>query len=162
MTWREAFFEQARSDNMVRRLLNRNRAADAHQLHYLQMTAEKLSKGYLSDPTSLDPPKMTHKAFVKCLRVIKGRPEIRRQLGYRKKEVFWSYIDSLLPLADQVEKLAPAIAGFTEPNPEYPWKGINANEVTVPAKFTFPQFNPKDVKLIKLLNLIDSLLSITN
>ena len=118
MTWREAFLAQARADAKVRELLNRAQAAYSHQLHYLQMVTEKLAKALMC--TQNAPPKATHSAFVSGLRSLKGRPDIRRRLGYDNKESFYAFINSLLPLADKLERLAPNFAGFTQPNPEYP------------------------------------------
>ncbi len=66
-------------------------------------------------------------------------------------------IDSLLPMADMVEKLAPALAGQERPNPEYPWKDNNG-DITAPVDFDFPLFSPKNQKLNQLQLLFDQLL----
>jgi hypothetical protein len=97
MDWRQAFIEQARSDNDIRKLLNREGVEYAHQLHYIQMTTEKLARGYLADPRN--PPDRTHVGFVRYLKVLKGRPEICRKLGFKDPRAFTSYVNSLLPLA---------------------------------------------------------------
>ena len=94
MSWRDAFFRQARSDNEIRKLLNKERVEYAHQLHYLQMTTEKLAKGLLTKSTSTTPPKFVHKALVTCLRMIKGRPDIQRILVYKKRSHYMKSIDS--------------------------------------------------------------------
>jgi hypothetical protein len=55
------------------------------------------------------------------LRISKGLPELRRQLGYEGNyNAFVSYIDSLLPLAEKIEALAPEGKRLDKPNPEYP------------------------------------------
>lgn len=158
MDWRQAFIEQARSDNAVRKLLNRQAVEYDHQLHYIQMASEKLARGYLADPRN--PPTRTHIGFVRYLRVLKRRPEIRRQLGYKDARVFRSHVDSLLPLAQDVENLAPALAGATGPNPEYPWQDTHTGDVLVPAAFDFPVFSRKGTQMARLVKLLDSLLQI--
>ena len=160
MDWREAFLHQAKSDHMVWGKLNQARTEYSHQLHYVQMVTEKLAKGFLAKPGSTTPPRTVHAAFVRMLRLIKGRPDIRRQLGYKDAAVFASYINSLLPLADSIEKLAPASAGTTLPNPEYPWEDRSSHEVTAPALFAFPDFDPRESRMAKMVKLIQQLLRI--
>jgi hypothetical protein len=162
MTWREAFLVQARSDDAVRRLLNRNRTEYAHQLHYLQMATEKLAKAIMMRDADAAPPAQTHVAFVSCLWVIKGRPELRRQLGYEHAEEFRSFIDSLLPLAERIERLAPNLAGMTQPNPEYPWRPAGQAEVFAPSQYDFPQFTPLKPQMAKLVALVENLLRVVN
>lgn len=161
MSWRVAFLEQARSDNEVRRILNRERVAHSHQLHYLQMVCEKLAKAYLSSPTSSHAPAHSHVAFVRLLQVIKGQPEIRSRLGYTDRAVFAAFIDSLLPDARRIEMLAPSVAGNNQPNPEYPWKDPVTNNVCTPATFEFADLDPTKPQIVKLEKLVSSLLSIT-
>jgi hypothetical protein len=160
MSWRSAFLAQARSDNAVRKLLNRERVEYAHQLHYLQMVAEKLAKGFMTPESAADPPDFSHGAIVRFLQILKGRPEMRRQLGYADRATFRSFINSLLPFVESVERLAPSHAGKTQPNPEYPWQPTPADEVVVPCEFDFPAFNPTDPKIIKFTELLESLLRI--
>lgn len=161
MTWRDAFFRQAKSDNEVRKLLNKKNIEYAHQLHYLQMVTEKLAKGLLTSASSMVPPKFEHKALVSCLQTIKCSHEIRRRLGYENKvESFKQFIDSLLPIANNIEKLAPSFAGKDQPNPEYPWQCKHNKMVYAPADFNFPDFHPKNPQLIKLVELVDRLLKI--
>ena len=161
MTWRDAFLKQARSDHAIFEKLNDPRVEYSHQLHYFQMTAEKLAKGLLTDPAATIAPATTHAAFVRMLQVLKTRPEIRRQLGFSDASTFRRYIDSLLDMAARIERLAPAHAGLTQPNPEYPWQDPATGEVLVPADFAFSEFNPKSVRMQKLDGLIRALLHIT-
>jgi hypothetical protein len=71
--------------------------------------------------------------------------------------VFSAFIDSLLPFAEKVERLAPSMTGETRPNPEYPWRPTPSGAVLVPAQFDFKEFDPADIKLIQLVSLIDKL-----
>jgi len=158
MDWREAFFCQARSEHAVFARLNRAQVAYSHQLHYVQMVTEKLAKGFLTKAGSAKPPQTTHIALVKMLRVIKGRPEIRKQLGYQNAAEFTGYVDALLPLAHAIERLAPSSAGTTQPNPEYPWEDLSSHQVTAPARFPFPEFDPKKPKMAKMMKLVQQLL----
>lgn len=165
MNWREAFFAQARSDNEVRKILEVGELEYSHQLHYLQMTTEKLAKGLLTDSDQSDPPELSHVAFVKCLQVIKNNPGIRRRLGYDSARVFSQHINSLLPLADQIEKLAPGAATgvrATEPNAEYPWKpfGGGPNDVIAPCKHEFTELLPTSPKIVQLILLVENLLQL--
>jgi hypothetical protein len=160
MSWQSAFLAQARSDNEVRKLLNRYQVPYSHQLHYLQMVAEKLSKSLMIPPGATTSPRFSHAAFVSCLRALKGRPEVRRKLGYSHVSIFSAFVDSVLPFAEQVEKLAPTFAGETKPNPEYPWQPPNTHEVIVPADFDFPELGPANLKIILLIDLINKLLDV--
>jgi hypothetical protein len=163
MDWREAFLRQARSD--IALLLSHLTAAEveyAHRLHYIQMGAEKLAKGFLHPSGANAPPLPTHAALVRMLRVIKGREDIRRMLGYPNRESYRAYIDSLLPLAQRIQDLAPAIAGFTRPNPEYPWRTPAAPEVSAPCEFTFNDFDPRRPDMAKFVKLLNDLARIAS
>lgn len=145
----------------MRMLLSRQGVPYAHQLHYMQMVTEKLARSYLADPRTQ--PQKTHVGFVRLLQQAKrGREsrEIRRRLGYGDDRVFAKFIDSLLPLARQVEELAPVLAGMARPNPEYPWKDLASGEIVVPVDFAFPQFSPKLPQMLKLTSLVENLLAI--
>jgi hypothetical protein len=116
----ELWWQQAQSDFAAFGLLRR--AAPCHQLHYLQMVTEKLAKAYLWRSNS--PPPTVHAGFVQFLRSIAGSREPKHQqiatiLGFGRSEDFQSWIQSILPLAYDLERLAPA--PLNSPNPEYPW-----------------------------------------
>lgn len=155
MTWREAFLLQARSDHAVFDRLGVLQVETCHRLHYFQMVTEKLSKAWLTAPTAANAPKTVHTAFVRMLQVIKSRPDVRRKLGYTDAAAFARYVDSLLDLATRVEALAPAIAGLSRPNPEYPWRDVGTGEIHAPAAQTFAEFDrasvPQMAKMDKLL-----------
>lgn len=73
--------------------------------------------------------------LVRLMQTLKGRPMVRRQLRFEDAIVFKQYIDSLLDLADRVERLAPRAAGTSQPNPEYPW-GDPASPERFPHRWT--------------------------
>ncbi len=109
MNWRTAFFLQARNDYAIfREFKGRSDVAMCQKLHYLQMASEKLAKAFLCPMTGETPPPVQHKILVRFLRLSKGRPEIRRQLGYTQDyRAYCSYVDSLLDIAQRIEDLAP-------------------------------------------------------
>lgn len=143
MEWRTAFFAQAQSDYGMFRELNRGDVPMSHKLHYLQMATEKLAKAFMSPPTGDSPPKV-HNILVKFLQISKGRPEIRRKLGYESNPLAYSsYINSLIGVAGQIEGLAPTAAD-ERPNPEYPWANA-AGDVQCPAHYHFPEINWQEI-----------------
>lgn len=159
MTWREAFLVQARSDHALFERLAALRAEACHRLHYFQMVTEKLAKAWLTGPEAGRPPKPVHAAFVRMLQVIKSQPAVRRQLGYERADVFKKYVDSLLELARRIEALAPAIAGFSQPNAEHPWQDAGTGSVQVPATYPFTEFDRKtNLQMAKLDRLVRALL----
>ncbi len=160
MSWRSAFLLQARSDNTVRRQLNLLGVEYCHQLHYVQMTAEKLGKAIMTDDADPDPPEFTHASIVRGLLMLRTRPDIRRRLGYQRFEHFRAVINSLLPVAGRIERLAPALAGSSRPNPEYPWRAGAALPVTAPAEFNFPDLHIRSPQMAKFLRIIDRLLAV--
>ncbi len=161
MDWRSAFFQQSQSDFEVFQALNSARVPYSHQLHYFQMLSEKLSKAVLLTPKSADPPEPSHAVFVRMLRTLKTRPDVRRQLGFgNNAKAFWAMIDGMLPLAYKLEQLAPALAGFTRPNPEYPWHDRASSTVFCPALYRFADFDLHSPPLVHLLNLVIRLLRI--
>lgn len=158
MTWRTAFLLQADSDNAVRQRLNDAQVPYSHQLHYLQMVTEKLAKGLSISPTSQEPPQPVHSGFVRLLQTLKGQSFVRKRLGYNDQAVFRNFINSLLGLARDIEQLAPALAGFTRPNAEYPWRDLGSRNIVVPVQHDFSAFDPRSAKMIKLEGLLAGLL----
>ena len=150
-TWRSAFLRQARSDYEIFRWMNTNSRPLCHQLHYLQMAAEKLAKAFLCGPNNRRP-QTTHTTLVRFMRATKTRQEFRNA-GRMTKHQFKRSIDGLLPTADAVEKLAPEGSGV-RPNPEYPWE--TAGTVTCPLDYDYPTLNinsPQTQKLLKFIRL---------
>lgn len=158
MNWREAFLAQARSDAAIRVLLNREGCEYSHQLHYLQMMTEKLAKGLMANGNA--PPPKTHAGLVACLRYVQLNRSFRNRLRYKDAKSFGAFIKSLLPLAEQIQRLAPSYTGFSQPNPEYPWQPKVDDEVVCPASFSFPVFNPKQMHMVRLVRLVEDLLQI--
>ena len=157
MTWRESFFEQARCDYAQYRVLNASKGSTCHQLHFLQMATEKLAKAFLCAPSNT-PPAKTHYAIVQVLNASKGRPEFRKALGYEGNyHAYCAYIDSLLEIAEGVEKLAP-VGANTKVNPEYPWKDDDG-EVQCPARYAFSEF--ERTKLVKFNALLLALFRVS-
>jgi hypothetical protein len=146
MNWRDAFFTQAWSDYQLLRGLNESRYPLCHKLHYLQMTTEKLAKGFLCHFQGRNAPaQKTHFVFTRFLKISKQRSGLRESLGYeRNSKAFSHYVDSLLPMAQKIERLAPMGRLSDQINTEYPWLQENG-EVTCPASYDFPDFNKKDL-----------------
>lgn len=148
--WKEAYFEQAKSDCEMYRFLNKNKRPLCHRLHYLQMATEKLAKSYLCSSKG-NPPK-THYAFVYFLKFTKKRPDIREQFGYGNNyNAYASYIDSLINLAEKIEKLAPIGGNFDRINPEYPWKDNISGEIICPCTYYFSDFSRDELSKIQML-----------
>ena len=121
--YQKLWWEQARSDLAVLVLLRRHGAAPCHQLHYLQMAAEKLGKAYFW--RSGVPPPRSHAGFVQFMRFLGSvrqseRRRVAELFAFGRFEDLQSWIRTVLPLAYALERLAPALAQ-DGPNPEYPW-----------------------------------------
>jgi hypothetical protein len=142
MNWRNAFFIQAWSDYQIFRKLNENGCPRCHKLHYLQMTTEKLAKTFLCHFSGGDfPAKKRDLAFSQFLKLSKQRRGFKEQLGYeRNSKAHASYVDSLIPLAEKIEKLAPVGRGLDQVNPEYPWMHYDEG-IKCPAEYDFPDFD---------------------
>lgn len=162
MNWRQAFLLQAESDyRVLQSLENTDGVEDCHRLHYLQMMSEKLAKGYLADDQSDgDSRKATHAALVRLLQTIKSMPYVRQRLRMEDTQRFNAYIKAMLPLAEQIQALAPAIAGFEAPNPEYPWLDKASGSVVVPCQYEFRPFSSSNRQMIRLMSLLHDLLLI--
>lgn len=133
-------------------LLNSQSAATCHRLHYLQMSTEKLAKGFQSDPTTNSRPIRSHKAFVRFMQLAKSRPELRNRYG-RSSDQFAAMIDSLLPLARRIEELAPA-GDQDAPNPEYPWE--DGGVIRVPVESAFADIDFTSPQMLKLLRFLEA------
>ena len=132
MDWRDALLVQARSDFEMLGFLRLHNAPFCHQLHFLQMATEKLGKGFATAPGGGQPVKV-HRAFVGFLRSVKSNVQLRQACRCGPGQID-AYISALLPLARQIEDLAPSNAN-DGPNPEYPWQG--RREIVAPAEHLF-------------------------
>lgn len=120
--WRTAYFRQAGSDYDTFLLLETSGAAFCQQLHYLQMTTEKLAKGFVTSPGGPQQPKV-HR-------------------GYR---------NFIQPYAHLIENLAPANAN-DGPNAEYPWQTPLGVVAPVDYAFTNLEFNVRGMlNMLKFL-----------
>ena len=114
-----AFYRQATADwKMYRMLRGHTPRVPCHELHFLQMATEKFAKAYLWGTTT--PPRPVHASFVQFLRLAAQKSKIREALGVPSRPHFRDWLHKVLPLAAQIENLAPQLAG-NGPNPEYPW-----------------------------------------
>lgn len=132
------WWTQAKSDLTAFDLLAREGADSCCVLHYLQMITEKISKAYLW--SSNVPPPFSHKAFVQFLRLLtqvhdaEDRKRIAEIFQFGRFDDFQTWIRAVSPLAYEIERLAPAVAGGG-PNPEYPWP--HDDPQFAPATFPF-------------------------
>jgi hypothetical protein len=158
MDWRAANFAQAKSDyEVAKRLLRQRDLPNCHALHYLQMATEKLSKAICTPPGQQ--PINTHIAFIKYLRLLMKKDPysnwegVYKQMRFNREIDFFNHIKGLLDLAQQIQGLAPSLAG-AGPNPEYPWQ--SGTEVIAPVNYQFSDIMiaqaPKLNKLLKLLD----------
>ena len=161
MSWKKAFLAQARSDYAVLQRLSNPPSEYCHRLHYLQMTTEKLAKAWLIGRDD-EAPTPTHIAFSRMVQTLKMRPDVRRALRFVHTAAYKRFLNSLLELAVQIEKLAPVSAGMEKPNPEYPWKDITSGTIVAPADFAFPDLDWKNPKMQKIDALIRHLLRIAS
>lgn len=147
-----AFWDQASSDHAMFRLLSEHDQPVCHKLHFLQMCAEKLAKAYFFG--TLTPPDLdSHAVIVKFLRAIASGSEIRKAFGIDPRRAFKAHVESMLPLAEALERLAPALAG-DGPNPEYPWP--RHNPVIAPVNHSFALWQmlqtPKGRRFLQFLD----------
>lgn len=135
--YQRCWWEQARSDHAVLVVLRRQGVAPCHQLHYLQMVTEKLSKASFWE--SGEPPKKSHIGFYKFMRKLLQVQKSEQQriadiFAFRRFKDFRNWSNLALPLIYALERLAPALA-HDGPNPEYPWP--HGSPQNVPATFAF-------------------------
>lgn len=165
-TWRGAFFRQAREDFRMAHELRQawlkdsENTPDCHWIHYLQMATEKLARGYLA-PVGGGKPKETHTGFVRFIQKAASRDRRLCSCLKLQKQDFPPYLRGLVPLADDVQNMAPALARDA-PNPEYPWPDPKKG-VQVPCEYTFslssPRGGPSLEKLWKFLRVCFKALS---
>ena len=155
--WDDAYIEQARSDWGVYQVLVKNACSACHQLHYLQMTVEKLGKAaLLRSGIPLHNVRGTHRAFVRFMQLSARSRALQREFRMNARQL-QAYIQGLLPIANQIERLAPALAQGG-PNAEYPWE-VPTGQVLTPASYRFPiAQNLKEQNGRKLLLFIKILL----
>jgi hypothetical protein len=136
--YQRLWWEQTQSDHMILILLRHANASACHELHYLQMVTEKLGKAYFW--RSKAPPRKSHASFVRFLQALDvrdtaDRARIASLLGFQRGADFQKWIPTITPLAFDLERLAPSLAGDNGPNPEYPWP--REKPQFVPVSFDF-------------------------
>jgi hypothetical protein len=153
--WSDAFLIQAQSDWQIYEHLEKMSFSRCHALHYLQMTTEKLAKAYLlHGRTGIKDVRSTHRALTRYLLDLSRNKRLQGMMGMAAKQLR-PHIQKLLPLAYEIEKLAPALAG-DGPNPEYPWEApIGIFNVPATYEFTIRKalHQPPGHNLIKLIRL---------
>jgi hypothetical protein len=130
-----AFLRQARSDWEMFQLF-RQRQPVCHQLHFLQMATEKLAKAYLWGTRT--PPRIAHASLVQFLRLVAHKGDVSAALEFHDQRNFHAWISSTIPLAAQVENLAPQLAG-EGPNPEYPFPRTKPTIAPIDHDFSLAQ-----------------------
>lgn len=151
----QLFLSQARSDFEVFLALDeRESLPPCHALHYLQMTTEMLGKSFHWRTGSSTG---SHRAFVQFLRSLATNSAAKQAMDYGGRDAAWqSFIRSMIPLAQTIEDLAPALAG-DGPNPEYPWP--RNMPLVAPIDHAFPIWSTlNDPKGQRFLGLLTSLL----
>jgi hypothetical protein len=119
------------------------------------MTTEKLGKAFLVvSGTELENLTGSHAAFTRFARAVSSSRKLQKTLGMKKAQQRAQF-KALLPLAYEIERLAPTLAQ-SGPNPEYPWKDVFGN-ILAPADFPFPlmQRLHQTPQGIQLLNYIE-------
>jgi hypothetical protein len=154
--WASAFAEQSRSDWQVYTFLAAEpRIPACHELHYLQMACEKISKAYRCRDTASNFEELLkrHVGFTKFIGSFLASPSIKE--AYRGRDAQLRQIARIARvLAREIEKLAPAVdrAGSPE-NAEYPW--ASGDNVVVPCRYGYPRLSllttPGGRTLLKLV-----------
>jgi hypothetical protein len=137
-SYQQVWWEQTRADHSVLLLFRQRGIAACHQLHYLQMVTEKLGKAYFWRTGR--PPRATHASFVRFLQALDDRPSpdsnrIAELLGFGRPQDMQNWIPTITPLAYDLERLAPDLAGYNSPNPEYPWPHVAPTYAPVSYEF---------------------------
>ena len=155
--WAEAFLEQARSDWQMCQLIRDQKLPGCHELHHLQMTCEKLGKAFLIAGRMISPQqaKTSHVAFKRFLQVASRNPTLRNLLEMSASQ-FRAHIQQLLPVAEGIERLAPALSQ-DGPNVEYPWESPD-QQIHTPRRYAFPVLRdlrrPPGMNLLKIVDLV--------
>jgi hypothetical protein len=134
--YQRLWWEQAQSDHGVFIRFRGEGIAECHSLHYLQMVTEKLAKAYFW--RSQTPPK-SHVGFVQFLRFLGAvglddRERVAKIFSFNRFTDFQNWIYAILPIAYDLERIAPALAS-DGPNPEYPWP--HAQPASAPVSHEF-------------------------
>jgi hypothetical protein len=135
MSWASAYARQAKSDLQARdQLLRDERLEACHQLHYLQMAAEKLCKAHLSAQGQPQEVLESSHAFIAGPLPVICRQHLAR--GAQKRNTW--VLAAIRKLSRQIELLHPQVddAGRVPANCVYPWEGPG-KKVIAPAEHAF-------------------------
>lgn len=102
----------------------------------LQMAAEKLGKAMRVSAGQSGADEHTHVAAAKALRLIRNRRAAADALTGGDRQRLTFTVDACLALANDIERLTPALAG-AGPNLEYPWRDTGTAEWIAPIDFPF-------------------------
>ncbi len=142
-SYQTLWWEQAKSDYEAFVVLRSQGVPHCHSLHYLQICTEKVAKAYFW--RNGKPPATKHDAFVVFLRFLlqtsarHDRIRLATVFGYQRFKNLQDWIRRTLPLAYDIERLAPALAGKNQPNTEYPWP--HEEPQNAPVTFSFPTWH---------------------
>lgn len=157
--WRNAYAIQARSDfSLLKRCLKEYPvgASQCDIIHYLQMVTEKISKALTTSPAAIDPPLMKHFAFVSFVILAKRNLALQKACGFNHIHKYKAYLRSLMPIADEIEKLYPRKDRYHQ-NSEYPWQNKLSQQILAPAEDSFDGYwTPSALKVRKLQDFIES------
>ncbi len=124
MSWASAYARQAKSDLEAREHLLRNEYLPAcHQLHYLQMAAEKLCKAHLSAQGQPQDVLETGHGFIAGPLPVIVRQVLARDAQKLQRDTW--VLGAIRKLSRQIELLHPQIndGGRVPTNSVYPWMG---------------------------------------
>jgi hypothetical protein len=135
--FQRVWWQQTVSVLEVLKTLRKVGTVPCHQLHYIQMIAEKLGKAYFWRTKKA--PRKSHAYFVSFLKALLDRSaaevgRIAAAFGFDRAGDFEAWATAVSPLAYEVERLSPDSAN-DGPNPEYPWPRHAPTEY--PAGFNF-------------------------
>lgn len=130
----QAYLRQAKADFVCYKLLKVGSQPASQWLHFLQMASEKTGKAYLAAyGNSLEQLRRSHLAFGRFVRLLPRNRKIRKERKISPRQMKY-HVDRILPLADKIERLAPALSDG--PNAEYPWK-IPGGQLMTPCIYDF-------------------------
>jgi hypothetical protein len=155
--WADAFLVQATSDWEIYAKLKEAKEPACHVLHYLQMSTEKLGKAYLLlTNAEIEGVQISHQAFTRFLKLIARNSKLQKVLGMTAVQLR-AHVRQILPVANAIEKLAPALAGKGV-NAEYPWQSPDGL-IVAPIRYKFSlSYALQETNGRNLLKLVETVL----
>lgn len=155
MSWKSAFYKQAKNDFETFKFLRFHNKEACHQLHYLQMTFEKISKAHLASSDG-SRPKPVPSVLLKFIDHLKRNRYYREQLGNSQKQ-FETVLRKVRPMAQYLEEIVPKANNETSESTEYPWIGIN-HELIVPCNHHFSSHYQNESVFMPFIQFVERLL----